>query len=157
MNIIAFFSDDGAPKAGLVPTLRIRLVSDGTLTITDDAMSEVGDGWYKYDFTAYTGSVDYAIRCDGGVTLTNVDRYMFAGNENYVDDIWGAALTDHTVSGSIGAAMNFTYDMEGGRWHLVGDQMVFYKSDNVTEVARFNLFDATGVPTTQSAYERTRV
>ena len=49
------------------------------------------------------------------------------------------------------------YDIEGGRWKLVNNQMVFYESDNVTEVARFDLFDSAGNPTMTNVYERVRV
>jgi hypothetical protein len=158
-NIIAFFSDNGTPKTGLAPVIRIRNVSTTAVLVAGDAMSEVGDGWYKYDFTEYTGSIDYAMRCDGdptGLILSGSDRYMFAGNDNYVDDIWGAKLTDHNVSGSIGSAVNFMNDVQGGRWQVVSNQMVFFKSDNVTEVARFNLFDENGNPTTVNPFERRR-
>jgi hypothetical protein len=54
-----------------------------------------------------------------------------------------------TLSGDI----SFIKDIEGGRWHLVGGQMIFYKDDNTTEVARFDITnDVNGNP-----IERTRV
>jgi hypothetical protein len=34
--------------------------------------------------------------------------------------------------------------------------MIFYASDNITEVARFNLFDKTGTPSGDNVYERVR-
>ncbi|MCK4527728.1 right-handed parallel beta-helix repeat-containing protein, partial [candidate division WOR-3 bacterium] len=33
----------------------------------------------------------------------------------------------------------FLAAIEGGRWKIISNQMIFYKEDNVTEVARFNL------------------
>ena len=89
MNIVAYFTDGGTPKIGLSPTIRIRDVSDSSLVITDAAMSEMGDGFYKYDFATYDSSVEYSIRCDGGATLKDDDRYTVAGNESYAEDIWG--------------------------------------------------------------------
>jgi hypothetical protein len=50
----------------------------------------------------------------------------------------------------------FLSNIEGGRWRLVGNQMIFYKSDNVTEVARFNLYNAAGAPSMTEVYERSR-
>lgn len=38
--------------------------------------------------------------------------------------------------------VEFIKDIEGGKWAIVGNQMIFYKDDNVTEVARFDLDDA---------------
>ena len=87
MKILAFFTLSGTPATGLVPTIRIRDLSDNSLVVTDAAMTEVGDGHYQYDFTTYDKDTDYAVRCDGGMSLTGVERYTYAGNENYIDDI----------------------------------------------------------------------
>ena len=46
-----------------------------------------GGGVYYYDHTGYDPEKDYAIISDGGSSLVNTERYKFAGNENYVDDI----------------------------------------------------------------------
>lgn len=56
-------------------------------------------------------------------------------------------------------ALQFLVDVQGGRWHRDGNQMIFYKSDNVTEVARFNLFQADGITPAgeaDDAFERKR-
>lgn len=54
--------------------------------------------------------------------------------------------------------LQFLVDMEGGRWRITaGNQMVFYKADNITEVARFNLFDINGDPTNDAAADRRRI
>lgn len=86
-EITAPFTNSGSPALGLSPTIRIRDVSDGSLVITDEAMTEVGDGNYSYTFTSYDPNENYAIRCDGGGSLPNAERYTFGGNENYIDDI----------------------------------------------------------------------
>ena len=98
MKILAFFTSSGTPVTGLTPTIRIRDLSDNSLVITDASMSEVGDGHYQYNFTAYDKDTDYAIRCDGGITLNESDRYTYAGNENYIDDI--NETISQNVSGS---------------------------------------------------------
>jgi len=51
----------------------------------------------------------------------------------------------------------FLKDIEGGRWIIVGTQMVFYAVDNVTEVARFNLLDNNGNATANMANVTERV
>lgn len=51
----------------------------------------------------------------------------------------------------------FSYDISGGRWRIINNQMVFFKSDNSTEIARFNLLDDTGAPTMDSVFERVKV
>lgn len=58
------------------------------------------------------------------------------------------------------AALTFVANIEGGRWVIdeVAQQMIFYEADNITEVARFNLLDSNGLPTSipADAFERTR-
>jgi len=54
------------------------------------------------------------------------------------------------------ADITFLKDIEGGRWRITGNQMIFYKSDNSTEVARFNLFDSAGSAGMENVFERKR-
>ena len=51
----------------------------------------------------------------------------------------------------------FLAAIEGGRWKIITNQMIFYKEDNVTEVVRFNLLDKDGQPAEKNVMERTRV
>jgi len=110
MIISSFFTKDLAPATGLSPTIRIRDLSDNSLVVTDAAMSEVGDGWYKYDFTGYSTAKDYAIRSDGTSTLSGSERYQYAGNENFkgdvADQVWDEPIADHTASGATGEALD---------------------------------------------------
>jgi hypothetical protein len=71
--------------------------------------------------------------------------------------VWDAQMSAHTASGTAGAFMNFLQDIEGGRWRIVSNQMIFYAEDNATEVARFNLYDEGGNPADSDVYERRRV
>jgi len=100
VQVLAFFTNDGVPQPGLTPTVRIRDISDNSLVVTDQAASEVGDGWYKYDFVAYDSAEEYAIRFDGGAALADSDRYTSGTNDSFVDDIadgvWSECLADYT-------------------------------------------------------------
>ena len=49
------------------------------------------------------------------------------------------------------------YDMQFGRWKLINKQMIFYKADNITEIARFDLFDDSGNPSAEAVFERVKV
>jgi len=53
--------------------------------------------------------------------------------------------------------ITFLKDIEGGRWRMTANQMIFYKSDNITEVARFDLKDLTGNLAMTGIFERVRV
>ena len=49
------------------------------------------------------------------------------------------------------------YDMQFGRWKIINKQMIFYKADNITEIARFDLFDDSGNPSAEAVFERVKV
>lgn len=108
-KILTFFTDSGTPQTGLSPIIRIRDLSDNSLVVTDASMTEVGDGYYSYDFTDYDEDEGYSIRCDGGAGLGDTDRYTYAGNESYVDDIWDAQIADHQVIGSLASEIRASH------------------------------------------------
>jgi hypothetical protein len=99
MNILAFFTNSGIPAVGLSPTIKIRDVLTGALIISGANMTETGDGFYYYSFVGYEYETDYAIVCDGTDILPDVERYVFAGNENYIDDVESMFDTNATLSG----------------------------------------------------------
>ena len=74
-----------------------------------------------------------------------------------IPDIPAEAGEYTAALGTITTALTFLHDIEGGRWRIVDNQMIFYKSDNETEVARFNLFDADGNPAMENIFDRQRV
>jgi len=94
MNILAYFSNNGVPATSLIiPTIKIREIPVGTLLVNGDSMTEIGDGFYSYDFVDYDLTKDYAIICDGTSILSDADRYVYAGNENYINDIENSNLS----------------------------------------------------------------
>ena len=92
MNIISYFETSGVPASGLTPTINIRNVTTGVLAVSGAAMTESGDGFYKYDFTAYDYTINYSLLCNGGVTLANADRYVIG---EFLE------TTDPTVAGGV--------------------------------------------------------
>ncbi len=114
MNILSYFTNSGVPETGLSPTIRIRNVSTGALVVTDDSMTEVGDGFYNYDFTGYDATIDYSIRSDGGVSLADAERYSYAGNESYFDDVqeatWSASVSAYEGKNVMGAMTTILYE-----------------------------------------------
>ena len=73
------------------------------------------------------------------------------------DQVWDEVASGHVASGSTGALLALVHSILGGKQQIVGNQLVCYAADNLTEVARFNLFDAAGDPTMVAVYLRTRV
>lgn len=99
---------------GLTPTIRIWEVSalSHVLVVTDEDMTEIGDGFYKYNFSTYDDTKRYVFRADGGVGLANNERYEYAATEeltiadssvtSIVDGVWDEAAGSHLLAGSTG-------------------------------------------------------
>lgn len=87
--IVVPISKSGAPALGLSPTIKIIDIATDTVVVSAGAMSEIpsSNGMYKYQFTAYDIEKNYAIVIDAGPTLVSAERYSYAGNESFVDDI----------------------------------------------------------------------
>lgn len=80
-------------------------------------------------------------RDDSGPGCT-VDTSGFVTNEFVADAVWTDANGLSVLSD-----LAFIKSIEGGRWHIVGNEMIFYQDDNTTEIARFTLsYDINGNP-----------
>ena len=152
MFLTAFFTENFAPKAGLSPAITILRLRGNTTIVSAQAMVETAlTGYYYYNFTTYDSDDDYVITVDGGAILTGSERYKFGSlgevnTINIANEVWAHKSGE------------FIKNIEGGRWKVdtVLNQMIFYEPDNVTEVARFNLYGYTGLPAHEDVYERKR-
>jgi len=117
---------------------------------SDQANASLNAGWIILDSTITAGSITIigtgtVENNSTGTAVVNTDHLV--NPENVANSVWSdpKAL--------------LLYDMEGGRWKIdtTTNQMIFYKADNITEVARFNLFDSSGAPASENVYERRRV
>lgn len=108
----------------------------------------------------YSANVTYPDRFNGQVvwdcpavgqlpTIYASEDQNVQSNDPRVSETWQMV---NAITGSIQAL----YDMSYGRWRIdkAANQMVFYKADNVTVVATFNLFDESGVPTYDGVFDR---
>ena len=90
------------PLTGLSATINIRDTS-GTLLVNNQAMTELGGGWYIYSFTAYNTAVDYLYDCnpwatayrESGVT-TNIQQLI-----SEVRGSGGGMFSSQTIISSI--------------------------------------------------------
>ena len=139
--VTAYFTTNTVPATGLSPTVTIAKVSDGVAVKTNEAMTHANLGWYRYSFSDRDSSIDYIARADGGAGQPAGERYVTISIPADNDDL------------------AFIYNIESGGWKRDGTQMIFYKSDNTTEVARFNLLKADGSPAGEDddVYSRERV
>ena len=133
-------------------------------TILDSAGAIVSPrttaGVYQTVSGAYAAFVSFPDSFHGSITWDTGTAFLTASlatepynveeNDPKVADTWSMV---NSVTGSI----TLMRDLAEGRWKIVGNQMLFYKSDNATLVATFNLFDSAGNPTMDAVFERTRV
>jgi len=74
----AIFTENGSPKAGLSnAVIYITDTSDDSLVIDGAAISEIGGGQYKYNFSTYNKLKDYFVVWDS-VDLTGEERYAYS-------------------------------------------------------------------------------
>ncbi len=99
MWLSAYFAQNGSPKTGLSPTIDIYRISTNVKEISAVAMTEIGGGFYSYDFSTIVSIEDnYVYICDA-ITLVGVERYAIGEiNVTDVDKINLAALSG-AVSG----------------------------------------------------------
>lgn len=109
--------------------------ASSSITVT---FSELGGGHYRATFTPD----------DPGIW------YLVVYHSTYFPE--GKAETIRVYDNDldiIAGLAEAVRDIEYGRWEIVSDQMIFYKADNTTEIARFDLtYDSNNIP-----IERTRV
>jgi Ni2+-binding GTPase involved in maturation of urease and hydrogenase len=53
-------------------------------------------------------------------------------------------------------AVEMLREIETGKWELVENQLILYKSDNTTEIVRFDLFDQNNDPSMANVFKRVR-
>jgi hypothetical protein len=148
-------------------------------------LQNVNFGSKRANVTGSTG-VGYTVLDTAGVIVTprttagvyQAAPGIYAANVAYPDDFHGQILWDcPAFTGSSGLILSQSfateqynveandpkvasiYDISFGRWKIdkATNQMLFYKSDNVTLVARFNLFDDNGNPVFDGVFERVKV
>lgn len=108
IDLIVYYSNNGAPATGLSVTLDAWLVSDNSQVITAQACTEIAGGGYKYPKASMPSNISndaLFYRFDGSATLANPDRYKVGvlNYGGYPDSIVqiagdGAIMVNHDVA-----------------------------------------------------------
>ena len=109
------------------------------------------------DPVAYTAGVQVLLIQSAASTVVNVSTGSGLSQTEHDQLMALPDPGDIWAENQAGEKLDLIHDIEGGKWTIVGTQMVFFKADNLTEVARFDLFDADGNPTVDDAFTRRRV
>jgi hypothetical protein len=112
--------------------------------------STVASGIYKQDISIdIAGSFICYITCAGYPTTT---KDIVVNQETVAEEVWSDTLATALLTD-----VEFIKDVEGGRWKILNKQLIFYKEDNITEIASFDLFNKLDEPTDVDVYERVRL
>lgn len=95
------------PAAGLSPKVNIRDLSTHALVVSAGAMTEIGDGFYSYDFSGYNAAKDYAVLCDGGAALSPGERYASAAT-TVEGEVTGIKAKTDVMGGPGGIPWSYT-------------------------------------------------
>jgi len=147
MWIKAYFSKNGLPATGLIPKLTGYDLFDNSIVLNAVDMSEVGNGIYKYDFTRYDNSKDYSFISDGGVTLSDYERYADGDSDDSgeIDQIYQKLPTGQIAdSDDMKRVLGLTH-------HNIFIDLPTYDDDNNLIGARVRIYsDAASVGTTNN-------
>ena len=120
--VTARFYSSGVPAIGLTPVIKIIKESDSSVVVVADSMTEVNNGFYKYEFTGYSNTELYFFAIDWGAALDDSDRYLdnlnqldsygnkwsrgvswlFIDNEKIAKAIWDYKLKDSNKEWTFG-------------------------------------------------------
>ena len=115
-------------------TTKITVWDNGmNVVVNDQNMTELSNGIYYYDYVP-SANGNFTYMCDCTAQPRRLTGLF------YVDD-----------------TLTFLKDIEGGKWQIVGNQMVFYNQTGDEVVATFNLFNNAGNPAMTNIYKRERV
>jgi len=142
MWVLAYFTQDGQPVTGLSPTTLIKDVDTGLDVITGAAMGDIGDGFYRYDFSTHDPNKNYAVTCDS-ITLSGVERYTYASSGEY-----GEVLdTIESTVVVVDVRTTLLRKIQTNRLELFDgatDNWVLYDDDAVTPLLTFSVSDKNG-------------
>jgi hypothetical protein len=144
-------------------------------TQKQQTLPDIGNGQYQYLWNASLSVIDSAIIAaeyevvDLDYAAETTDFLLFGTSaldpSDVAREVWRRQTSmDSAYPGSYGVLVVGTDEnvaiikgIETGRWKIENNQLILYKGDNVTEVARFNLFDSTGQPTEDQVFDRVKV
>ena len=74
---LVIFTNNGVRQTGLSPTIDIYDLANNSKVINAASMTEVGAGFYKYDFLGQDSDKDYVAIVDGTASISNdAERYI---------------------------------------------------------------------------------
>lgn len=184
--ISSFFTKNGSPETGLTPLITIRELDPtnpalSTVVVNGAVVTEVGGGWYRYDFTTYDVTKDYVMTVDGGGSLAAHERYQSGANNSFkeenADETWNSPATGFLTLGTMGWLLNqigadtqqiridvtsaislidtlLDYDENRTKIDKIAKTLTIYDDSGTTAIKVFDLKDSNGAPSVTEVCER---
>ena len=130
-------------------------VNTSQISTISTPVTEVKNGEYSLTLSLPAG--EYFVYVYNSELYEGAEAAHLLIQESNIDAVSSSVTTLNNSVNNMSNLIQTIYDIEVGAWQIVGTQMIFYKSDNVTEIARFNLADMNGVPSNSSVFKRTVV
>ena len=137
-QILSQFKNAGIPAINLIPSITIRL-SDWTIVVNWENMTEI-NGWrYKYDFIDYNKKLTYLIDTDWTATLWDTDRYQ--NTTNILDAYpnkrdwkwwWGSTINNNVDTKQLAKDVWKTKESEMQSW-TVGEHIFKLDTNKVLD------------------------
>ncbi len=157
LHFVVFDTDGVTPLTGQAGGCTDYLSRNGAGAPEAVNIAEIGaTGHYVASFTPLqVASYHLTVTCPDDRVLGD----SFEVEAADLDDVIAEVDANEVKIDAMQVDVTFLVDIEGGRWLIdeAANQMICYKADNVTEVARFDLKDVGGVAGTDNPFERVRV
>lgn len=101
---------------------------------------------------SYTNKNDYKADISTLATKTDIESLDIPTVSSITTAVWS-----HSKADQISTDVKFVRDIEGGKWEITNNQMIFYAEDNITEIARFNLYNENGVLSNTNIFSRIKL
>lgn len=101
LDIVAFFTSGGQPIESLIPAISIWK-TDGSNEISEEQMTDIHGGFYKFSFSSFEPTFDYVFRGSGGATIPLAERFVYGSNESHLDQRLSSIHGDGNWRGGAG-------------------------------------------------------
>jgi hypothetical protein len=158
----------GEPALNLTPSFSVFMaVGDSSSFETIPVITEIGSGFYKYEFEWVDGDLNsYLTKVDLGISVPPGERYIINRIERHdflpdtAASIEASAELIKTKADSLIASAGLLeelvvrlLDIEEGNWEINNNKLVIKDAAGV-KITEFNLFGSTGIPTSSNPYKR---
>ena len=143
LKLITHYTASGVPQTGLA-TGTMKVIDSTTAgTLASGPLVELTDGFYYFNYEAYTAGDDFLTLADSGSALSD-SRYLADANMTSVhNEVWQTTVSGLGHDTSYGDQLEDVYSVNTGRWEIDGLTLNLYEKDGTTVLQAFTLDSST--------------